>query len=305
MQSDTKNKHDAAVDWLTVTCKATNGGNRLLDIYNRYKSGETTLTRFFGFECFRDKKGLTWGRREYDGQFIYIAPGEAAAETWRKVVPIATKVTRLDLAVDIWLDVPRDQVKQAARVVMSPAFETRLNYTVISGMSGGQRTKTGDTLYVGSRQSTQFGRFYDKGLQQKTAEPGKYLRMEVEYKGAGAMQISKAALALAPPQLGEWIQCTVYDWFLSRSVVPLFNPATDTPGTLVRSQMKQTTSEKKLAWLHTQVKPTVQYLFEQGLRSETLHALDIEFAKFDDPGYTVISSRNPAEDHQTQIAKEG
>lgn len=278
-----------AVDWLTVTCKTQVGGNNLLNTYNRHKEGSQRGRRFFGFDCIKDENGLTWGKRLLDGLYIFIASGEVAGKVWRQVVPVATMVTRIDLAVDVWLGEPRDQVKQSARVALSPFLETRLKYTYITGVGGSGRVRTGDTLYVGSRNSNQFGRFYDKGLQTKTAEPNKWFRYEVEYKSGAALQVAREAIELHPSVLGEFISCTVYDWFLSRQIPPLFNPATDTPGLVIRSQMKQTTKERKLAWLRSQVKPTVQYLFEQGLRNETLRALDIDLVKIPDEVYNSSS----------------
>lgn len=279
-----------AVDWLTVTCKTEKGGNTLLATYNKHREGLERDTRFFGFDCKRDKSGLTWGKRTLDGLYIFIASGEVAAEVWRQVLPVATKVTRLDLAVDVWLPIPRDQVRQSSRVVLSPALDAQLKYTYITGVQGKKRQRVGDTLYVGSRQSNQFGRFYDKGLQTATADPGKWFRYEVEYKSGAAFQMSKSALDLDPGVLGEFILCAVFDWFLSRRVPPLFSPMTDTPGLVVRSQMKQTTKERKLAWLRSQVRPTVQYLFEQGMRGETLRALDIDIAMMPDEVYNKTSA---------------
>lgn len=284
-KSDQQKKSEASVDWITVTATTRKKGNALLDIYSRYKRGRTQNTKFFGFECLRDENGLTWGQRPRDGRYIYIAAGGIARETWRKVVPVAAKVTRLDLACDVWLDVPRDQVRQSSRLVLSPSLDALTKYVFITGAKGKGRKSTGETLYVGARTSLQYGRFYDKGLQQGTAEKGKWLRYEVEYKQAAALQVAKQALCLSAGQLGEWISCTVYGWFVDRYVVPAFEPKTDTPGLIVRTQMKQTTDEKKLAWLSAQVRPTLTYLFEQGLGDRALGALGLELVEIEVDGY--------------------
>lgn len=277
-----------AVDWLTVTSKSTIGGRRLINAWETHKEGEVRGTRFFGFDCVRDQSGLTWGQRTFDGLSIFIASGEIADKVWRDVVPVATKVTRFDLAVDVWLDEPRDQVRQSARVPMSSAFNRKRKYTYISGAGPGQKGSAGDTLYVGSRKSTQYGRFYDKGLQKDVAPPGKWLRYEVEYKGQASLQMSRKALSTTPAQFGEFVKCAIFAWFLDRSVVPVFQPQTDTPGAKVRAIMQQTTPEKKLAWLSTQVKPTVQFLFEIGMRNKVLAALDIDFVELPGEVYSTI-----------------
>jgi len=285
-------KYDTSstLDWLTVTTTTRNGRYALQSIFERYKTSEGHPTRFYGFDCLRDEAGLTWGTRSNDGRGILIAPGETATKVFGRLKPVPVKVTRIDLATDVWLEQPRDQVKQSSRVPLSRGYDGRVKATFITGTGGRARGRKGNTLYLGSRQSNQYGRFYDKGLQQKTAPPGKWLRYEVEYKGQGALDIAKAARELLPAQFGEWVMCTVYDWWLDRAVVPIFRPGTDTPGTRVRSQYKQTTPEKKLAWLSSQVRPTVKYLFEQGMRNETLAALGLELAHYDEPGYSITSS---------------
>jgi hypothetical protein len=40
----------------------------------------------------------------------------------------------------------------------------------------------GDTLYLGSRTSEVFGRWYDKGLESATAKAGETIRLEIEFK---------------------------------------------------------------------------------------------------------------------------
>lgn len=283
------NEVSGIVDWLTVTSKTREGGFALQSLFLKHKTGRVTQTKLFGFECTRDTANLTYGIRAKDARHIFIAAGEAARKTWRAAVPVASKVTRLDLACDVWLKDPRDQVKESSRLVLSPAYEGQCNYTMVTGMKGNSKGRKGDTLYVGSRQSAQFGRFYDKGLQQGSAPQGKWLRYEIEYKDKAAGQVAKAACVLNPGQLGEFIKVGVYDWFLKRAIVPAFLPETDTPGFQVRAEMKQTTAEKKLAWLNSQVRPTVEYLVEMGFRDQVVNSLGLELVYPRENEYDVIS----------------
>jgi len=141
------------------------------------------------------------------------------------------------------------------------------------------------------------GRFYDKGLQTRSAPPGQYLRYEVEYKSAAAVQIAKQTNGLQPGPLSEFIRCTVHQWFLTRWIVPVFEPDTDTPGLEVRSVMKQTTADRKLAWLRSQVRPTIQYLFELGLKAEVLRALDIDLVEAKETVYNHTTGQQSAGKH--------
>jgi len=297
------NQVSGVVDWITVTSATRAGGHALQSLYRKHRLGSGKQARFFGFDGERDERGMIYGRRETDGRHIFIAPGEAATETWKQAVPVATKVTRLDLACDVWLKEARDQVVQSSRVVLSPVHEAANSYSLITGTKARSGGKKGDTLYVGSRTSGQFGRFYDKGLQKNTAPQGKWLRYEVEYKAIAAIQVASSAVHLTGGQLGEFVKTSVHDWFLARSVVPVFSPATDTPGFTVRSSMKQTTAKKKLAWLHSQVRPTVDFLFELGLGDDAMHSLGLELAYERESGYSTLRRANVRSSQMEQVTE--
>ena len=271
-----------SVDWLTATTQKASGGEGWKAHFLLSQEEPIQDTKFFGFDCRRDAAGQTFGQRARDGRFIYILSGMAANRFWRQIAPRASSVTRFDVAVDCYLREPREQVKHSARVVLSSAYETNRKYARFHGRSGGYgRASTGDTLYVGSRQSTAYGRLYDKGLQTKTCEPGRWIRYEIEYKGGGAFQAQTEALKTPPDLLGEWIESTVYKWFKGRDVVPLFVPNSDALPFHVRSFLRVSSNEKKLMWLSSQVKPTVEYLWSQGFGFDVLDALGLTGEMYD------------------------
>ncbi len=269
-------RQQASVDWVTATTTKAKAGEAWRSFFHKNHTGKVSPTKFFGFQCDRDENGLTYGQRPSDGRFIVILAGATAGDFWREIVPVACKVTRLDLAVDLYAEKPIDAVKNAARLVMSKAYETNRKYTVFGSMAGGsKRRSSGDTLYIGSRQSAAYGRLYDKGLQTKMSKPGKWFRYEIEYKDYAASQAAKAAWDVGTEGLSKWIRKAVYDWFEKRDVVPVFLPDRDVPSFHVRSFVRATTLEKKLLWLSCQVRPTVKYLIENGLRDEAIEALGL------------------------------
>jgi DNA relaxase NicK len=133
----------------------------------------------------------------------------------------------------------------------------------------------GSTLYVGSRNSDQFGRLYDKGAQQG-GPPGFTWRYEVELKNA----YSTAATQYLVNNMGKPtedqqrdLSAFVYSWWRDRGVKPLFSPVTG--DMIVAVSKQQTTLDRKLTWLRGQVRPTIQQLIAAGLGKDALEALGL------------------------------
>jgi hypothetical protein len=204
-----------------------------------------------------------------------VLSGYDAAVAWRILLPVAENVSRVDLAVTIrtrnevgdLVQVYYDWVKQNLG-----AWEAR-KLTKIENNKGGQ------TLYVGSRASDQFGRIYDKGAQDKKLKvpPGYLWRYEVEFKEDRAGKIANQLRDLVDPNASpaQRIQQTVYLWFDSRDVPPLFCRAKSLPLDSTVSA-RVTTDEKALAWLSAQVAPTVARLMNKGKTDQTLQALGVQ-----------------------------
>jgi DNA relaxase NicK len=150
-------------------------------------------------------------------------------------------------------------------------------------MSWGKRRVTsirneerpGGTLYIGSRNSDQVGRIYDKAAesgQEKYA--GRLWRYEVEFKG----DRSKAAFSglrrhSSQKTLAGEIQNAVWWWFSERGVPPLFDKTSDRVAYEVGATVTDTS--RKLAWLSTQIRPTVLDLLEAGQHDAVFRALGL------------------------------
>jgi len=266
-------KFAVGVDWLTVTTPTDKQGFVLYDIAREYwkQNGATSVEWRNKWYEGRTALGCTWGFGTYG--WLLMASGEAAPYVWKKGLLSKSRITRIDLQVTAELDrpvpnLPEDWYNDIRR---QRKYTQRRQYGLIQNTGGGQ------TLYAGSRQSAQYGRFYDKGVESKSAGSGKLYRYEVELKKplAGSLAdylITSLQDGIYPEKELLWY---VYNWWLDRGVVPVFNPKkTD----LIKlTAIKVTTdNDKKLAWLKNQVAPTVGKLIDAGLEDDILDALGLK-----------------------------
>ena len=267
----------SSVDWLTCTAKSPEARIRLYELCAEFRrdlaqNGKITPWRFRGYQGLQCES-VRWGTRSDSD--IAVLSGYDAEIAWRRLLPVAENVSRVDLAVTIrtrnevgdLVQVYYDWVKQNLG-----AWEAR-KLTKIENSQGGQ------TLYVGSRASDQFGRIYDKGAQDKKLKvpPGYLWRYEVEFKDDRAPKIADGLKKLTVPgeDISKTIQESVYLWFDSRGVPPLFDRTKVLPlGSTVSARVS--TDEKALAWLHAQVAPTVTRLMDKGKVDQTLQALGVQ-----------------------------
>ncbi len=139
----------------------------------------------------------------------------------------------------------------------------------------------GETLYIGSRRSDQFGRLYDKAAEEaNTALFGRKWRYEVEYKDRRAQNVMKA---LIEPEkrvpLPALIQNAVWWWFDERNIPPLFDRAYN-QRVAFETSGKITDTSRQLTWLTKQVQPTVKRLLAQGEEDAVWAALGLTPPEF-------------------------
>jgi hypothetical protein len=273
----------ASVDWLTVTCKDVELQRRVhseaIRLMSMLKAAGNVqkpwnFQGYKGWAC----KGLRWANREDSS--ICMLSGEAASLNWPVMLAWAGNVTRLDVAVTIDLVEPRTLVASGAYEFLFPRPGDRAErgvrkYSLVVNSAGGE------TLYVGSRASDQFGRLYDKGREMTDDElklpTGKLWRYEVEFKGDRASRIGEQMLASArrdESTATEDIGATVYNWFLSRGIGPIWKPD---KGVAFSTEVyaKLSDDDITLHWLATGVSPSVARLMENGRGTEVLNALGI------------------------------
>lgn len=283
LEFDVGSQLETAVDWLTVTTAKESVGLQWTDRYMQYRDGlpgdnphlVQKTWKTLGYEGV-GVPGIRIGKSK-DLGFIAVLSGQVSNELWKFFLPGARRVTRVDLAVTARFGIALPGLSKRYYEYVQECTEARpaQKYTLIENTKGGQ------TLYVGSRSSQQYGRVYDKGVEAKSAPPGFCWRYEVEYKKPLAQEITRVLKSVGQ-QESKAIVGTVHRWFASRSVPPMFRPEGDSIGTTVEA--KVITDDRKVNWLRSQVAPTVAYLIARGRGHDALYALGLmtqeEFDKF-------------------------
>lgn len=268
----------AEIDWLTATTDCDKVGFEWWLAFKDLSAGHYQDWRNRWYQGAR-ADGYRWGWSEKQG-YIFISTGSTTPACFYRIAPASRNVSRLDLSVTVELAKANQGL---ARDSMPPKPTGPRNYTLISG------TKPGETLYVGSRTSSQFGRLYDKGAESGQQEEGKLWRYEVELKSPRSKIVSDLLLTwmdgeavLSHPSsslaVAEKIIPFVYDWFDEREVKPVF----DREGKnelVVQIGRGVTTDQKKIEWLTSQVRPTVQDFLSRGLEERLAEALGCEISR--------------------------
>jgi hypothetical protein len=251
---------ETGIDWVTLTCKQTDHNQpqfaraawQAQTVQRRATKELLQPWSWRGYEGWR-VTGLSYGKRK-DGDIV-VASGATANRYWRLFHKYSTNVSRLDLQVTTQLQRPYGDMVWNYYADIKTA-DLRLA-TIIENTRGGQ------TLYIGSRKSDQFGRVYDKGIESGlTVTPGLLWRYEVEYKGQRAKQMSNKLFILAcrRRKTHDVITSTVYNWFDERGAEPIFPPDPDSQAVVVQLTAVDATAERQLRWLRVQVSPTVDKL---------------------------------------------
>lgn len=95
--------------------------------------------------------------------------------------------TRLDVAIDIRNDHPSRLIPRMVEACEAGYLRRPRSWSPIS--NNDRTDRTGEGVYLGSRQSEVVVRVYDKGLETKTAPRGSWLRVEGEFKGERAAAV--------------------------------------------------------------------------------------------------------------------
>lgn len=257
---------EASVDWLTITTGDTERRKAVFAMFEeacnamRSLGEEPQVWTFLGYKGLL-VTGVRWGTRKEDD--IAIVSGMDAARWWQRLADFRDNCSRVDLAVTCFP--PTAMYDVAARAFERlggwnvPAAINR-RYTFLRNNQGGQ------TLYIGSRSSDQFGRLYDKACQLKPMQPaGTIWRYEVEFKHDRAELVLKGLIASeSGHRFPDSIVPTVWDWYEERGIAPIFGRNTTVPALPTQLQATVSTDQMQLDWLRRQVSPAVRRLVSKG-----------------------------------------
>lgn len=262
----------AAVDYLTVVTRSEKAAAQMIDTLYKAKGKDFWVNsvnkpwKFKGFHG-RAYEGVRYGLRGEEA--ILMLSGPTASELWAQVAPTRARCTRIDLAVTVELAGECEHLAQQAFDVDAPSGP--VNRSLVLNSRGGS------TMYVGSRQSMYMGRLYDKSAEQGE-KPGKVWRYEVEIKKPASESL--LIQLLETPEPAQYINSYVYTWFLTRGIKPLWT-AKDWEGA-IEIEAKVESPDKSLAWLTSQVRPTVARLIIAGKELEVREALGLPLSTFTD-----------------------
>lgn len=189
---------------------------------------------------------------------ILMVTGRESEECFKIALKVRDlKFTRIDIAVDI---------KMSERVL-------GLARKLKDGYKGKKETKlieslTGSTFYCGSRESDVMIRIYDKS-EEYGEEQGKVWRFEVEYKGERAESVADYIAGQGTRGLTDLLWTSLKT---SDLPTPIWGQVVD----IKAQKITMSSSERKLAWLGSQVKPTVRWLQKLGKAEEVYTQLGLE-----------------------------
>lgn len=261
---------DYGCDWITATAKGPESRRRLALLGKRVLDSETRA----------GNERKPWGMSGYDGlksggcqvgergdsTIIRLSSG-VAWENWLKVYQAADSFSRLDLQVTARMD-------QEPKRVIAAAYRHSLQF---SRSHGGSPTVSvlkcsngTATMYLGRRQSERFARVYDKGAESSLDEYQACVRWELELKGDLCLPALRAIAASRRPMFT--MASIVVTHFRDRGCHLPESWATDRA---LSAPRKRTEVERRLSWIQSQVRPTVEYLVSIGQRGKVLRALGL------------------------------
>lgn len=261
----------ASCDWLTRTFSDNKIREFVEDDFInsaavlKAEGHESAAWSWMGYEGY-SIGGLSWGRRD-DGDILRISGG-TAERLFDKYAHYQGNCSRLDVALTLRWPTPERHVASQAysRLVgQSDATKRRL-YSLITNSRGGE------TLYVGSRASDQFGRLYDKDAEQGLQRISCRWRYEVEFKSDRAAKV----LELLQPsrERGTMYLGIVRGFFEPRGVK--LPPLADEQEIRVEVLAPPRQVDTQLKWLREQVSPVVGRLRRLGMEASVIEALRLE-----------------------------
>lgn len=261
----------SGVDWLTCSAPTDGNGGHLRELGVELlmeSAGKGNRVRPF-------KRGVYYGGGtnhvgvgEYNGRVLVEVTGALADEWWRELVPLAEKVSRIDVQVSVRQQ-PYDTMlamRAWQESVLRAGAEGRPpDYDLYA-----RRTK-GTTLYIGEGASRYRARLYERWYKEPIDANKDVWRYEVQARRERAVQVADVLARSDDAQTDA--RALVYSHFERRGVPPIFDPGATVDIPPVPEA--PTDKAKSLAWLTRSVRPVIERLAAWGAGEEALRALAV------------------------------
>lgn len=260
---------EAGIDWLTGTASAQETQDVMIDLWNAIKARHEVSRAFVrkaawqGYAGERIEHGF-FGWRQ-DGCCVIVS-GQLSALYARDFLDVGARPSRLDLQVTGQVD---GLVSSAVERMFGDArlFKPTVGSLPALKMFVGRQGAEG--LYVGRRTSEVMLRIYDKYQESRQAVYKGCLRVEVEAKQATAQNLARTLLQAKDDR--EVVPGILRNLCAARGLTIPFE--TGGPDVVLYKTRHLTTTESKMAWLRSQVSPTVQALMEDLGESRVMSVL--------------------------------
>lgn len=263
---------DAAYDYVRLTARGEREDDAARQLFRvatracvaRAAGGECSLKPWY-WQGYRGEagSGAAYGSRE-DGH-LFQASGYAAHDA-RGMGLLWDNVPRCDIAVTVWYE--QDECSSIAdHAAISRRFSASKGVSgwKVTHIDGGEH---GTTTYIGSRTSDIFIRIYDKYRESEgDKDYENAIRYEVEYKGRAAKEVWAAAHRTAPDRF--YLASLVQNTCSARGAhLPRLANASLAEAPVVKPPQSDT--DRRLAWLRNQVRPSIEKLLTAGVRPATI-----------------------------------
>lgn len=260
----------AGVDWVTLTLKEGKSTVPFLERASSLlhkESARGNMIKPWGFSGYTGLRcaEIHFGQR-YDGACLRLS-GKLAHEHWREFYDFGSRPSRIDIEVTTRNEKKPNQTIQTAYRGALREFRRHKHGPRVTKICD---TTGGFTLYLGCRQSDQYGRCYNKEVEAGLTEWAGCVRWEIEFKGNRARQIASELNAVARD--APWCVAQVSQFMANHGCnLELHHPPADN----YSCPHKPADDRRRLTWLRDQVSSTVEWLCQRGLTDEVVLALKL------------------------------
>lgn len=273
-----------AIDALTITSKNVMGRAMIAGVYRLFSEESENLAfaknwnalGYKGYMC----DSVRYGKR-LDGSALFSTGSDAMKITHILINDYdytSLNTTRIDVCIDVCLTKPLRGWLRGLREnsdFNALHVKEKRDTKIIE-------SKTGDTLYIGSRASGRYGRIYDKSLAYGI-DLGYVYRFEIETKKLVAPALFKRLFPENEDSTYSWdnfpyrvrgiIQAQMLAWGIN---IRLNDKTTE----VIKAETRISTVESQLSWLSRTVAPMVTKLTAAGYQQEMFEAIGLNRVEF-------------------------